>query len=225
MDELFTVNYKDGYANFKRMFKDPSSTKHILALAKAVNGPSLKHSFNRLLHSEKGMAVVMARPEISDLYPLFKCFDNDSVAANVIKNQTYPLEMLVRLSKLGTRNKAYIDSTHSYSWMARRYRDTHDIWHTLAGYQMDFFGEICLAAFSYAQTKAYQWLLVMIMGLYKLKFSPLKLLAVYEAYKRGKKCNWLLEEDYTILLKENLEECRLRLNLSAPKVYDRLTKN
>ncbi len=224
MDD-FKVNLKEGYTNFVSMFKDPSSTKHILALAKSVNGPSLKYSYHRLLKTQKGISIVISKPEISDLYPLFNSFGDDSVAGVVLKRQTYPLEMLVRLSRLGTRNKSYINSDHPYSWMARRFRDTHDIWHTLAGYDMDFFGEICLAAFSYSQTKAYQWLLVMIMGIYKLKFSPMKLLAVYEAYRRGKKCNWLLEEDYTLLLRENLEECRNRLNLSAPKVYDRITKN
>jgi len=220
----FNIDWLDGWSNFKKMFKDPSSTKHILALAKAMNGPALKRSYSRLLETEEGTNIATSFPEIADLYEHLVDCQSGTVGNAILSNQN-SIEVLIRLSRLGTRNRSWINRKHPYIWMARRFRDTHDIWHVLTGYDMDFFGEICLAAFSYGQTKAYQWGLICVMGVWKLKTSPKKLLAVYEAYRRGRKCSWLLAENYEHVLKENLDDCRKRLNIFTAKRYDKITKN
>ncbi len=38
-------------------------------------------------------------------------------------------------------------------WYNARLRDMHDLWHVVTGYGRDSFGEACLLAFSYAQTR------------------------------------------------------------------------
>ena len=51
------------------------------------------------------------------------------------------------------RGPAELDEHHPYAWFFRRVRDLHDLWHVLTGYGRDPLGEVCLLAFTYAQTR------------------------------------------------------------------------
>lgn len=219
----FSVNWKDALKCCKKIIKNPADTKNIFALATAVNGPSLIKSYHKLLETKEGGEIACKLPEFTDLYPLLAECSAGSVGHALLANQKYPLDSLIRISKRGTSNS--INLKHPYIWMARRQRDTHDLHHTLTGYQMDVLGEGCVAAFTYAQTKSYQWGLIFLVGIWMFKWSPVKLAALFEAYGRGKKCSWLLGEEYGRMINENLEECINRLNIQPAKMYKRATQN
>lgn len=219
----FSVDWKTAAKCCKKIIKNPADTKNIFVLATAVNGPSLISSYNKLLETKEGGEIACKLPEFTDLYPLLEKCPEGSVGHELLINQKYSLEGLIRISKRGTSNS--INVKHPYMWMARRQRDTHDLNHTLTGYQMDVLGEGCVAAFTYAQTKSYQWGLIFLVGIWMFKRSPRKIAAMFEAYKRGKKCSWLLGENFETMIYENLEECRKRLNLPEAKIYEEVIKN
>ena len=129
-------------------------------------------------------------------------------------------DLLIRISKRKS-NDIWIQSKHPYNWMARRYRDTHDTWHTLTGYDIKILGEMCLAMFSFAQTKSLGWLLISFVGFVNrgMKLSDIGL--ILEAYRNGKTAKFLLAENYDKLFSENLEQARARLNIKPPILYNR----
>ena len=215
------VSLTDAWKNFVAIFKDPASTKNVLLLSRAIDEPVFRKTYIQLLDRNKEVSF----DEISDLYPRLPDYKEGTVGHHVFISQKYPIDLLIRLSRAGRKNKQYMSANHPYSWMARRHLDTHDIWHTIAGYDMNYLGELCLAAFTYGQCKTRVYFLYAMIGMIRHRFRPSVVLAILEGYKRGKKCSWLLQEDYEKLFDENLEECRKRLGLSAPKYYDRLSKN
>jgi len=215
----FSVNWKDAIKCVKKIIKNPADTKNIFALATAVNGPSLIKMYHKLLETKEGGELACELPEFADLYPLLDKCPEGSVGHALLSNQKYSLESLIRISKLGTSNS--INARHPYMWVARRVRDTHDMYHMLTGYKMDsVLGEGCLAAFTYAQTKSYLWGLIFLSGIWMFKGSPRKIVALFEAYRRGKKCSWLLGENYETMINENLDDCRKRLKLTKAKIYE-----
>jgi ubiquinone biosynthesis protein COQ4 len=118
----------------------------------------------------------------------------------------------------------WIEAKHPYSWMARRYRDTHDIWHILTDYPTTAEGEMCMIMFSYAQTRSLAWLVISLSILFTLlirhpseAFTRIRM--VYEAYRNGKRAKFLLAENYDELLSENLDSARERLNIRLPKAF------
>ena len=109
--------------------------------------------------------------------------------------------------------------------MGRRERDVHDIWHTLTGYRADDpLGELCLVAFSYAQSKGLGWAFIAMMGSLKSLREPHSgavLRAVWEGYRNGRNAHWLHGEDIDALFAEPLDAARKRLNIPHPVAYER----
>jgi len=111
----------------------------------------------------------------------------------------------------------------AYTWLGRRTRDVHDIWHVLTGYRAnESLGEAALVAFSYAQTGGLGWALIALAAALKslrvtgsLAFAR----AVLEGYRIGRQAAWLLAEDYEALLHEPIDEARARLGLAEPTRY------
>jgi len=218
---MVNVSLKDAWKNFIAVCKDPTSTKNVLLLSRAIDEPVFRKTYIEFLDRNRNVNFT----EISDLYIKLPDYKDGTVGHHVFVNQKYPIDLLIRLSRAGRKNKQYMSANHPYSWMARRHLDTHDIWHTIAGYDLNYMGELCLAAFTFGQCGTRVYFLYALIGMFRHKFRPSVVLAILEGYRRGKKCSWLLQEDYENLLEEDLEECRKRLGLSAPKYYDKLSKN
>ena len=219
----FSVNWKDAIKCCLKVIKNPADTKNVFALARAANGPALVRSYHKLLKTKHGGEIAYTLPEFVDLYPFLPNCPAGSVGAELLNNQPYPIEVLIRASKRGTSNS--INMKHPYLWLARRERDAHDLYHTLTGYKADVLGEWCVAAFTSGQTKSYHWGLIFLAGIWREKFSLAKLAAIFEAYVRGKQCIWLLGENYEQMINQNLEECRNRLRIQRAKMYEYATKN
>jgi ubiquinone biosynthesis protein COQ4 len=221
----FTVRWREAFNLGIAILKDHTKIQYILALAHALNGPALKKSYERLLTTAEGGEIACDMPEFTDLYSKLPDCDIGTVGNVLLTHQKYPLEAVIKFSQRGKKNRAWINMKHPYVWMSRRYRDTHDLFHTLTGYRMDTFGEAVLTAFSYAQTGALQWGFLVLVGFVKVKFHPLKIAAIIEGYRRGKKAKWILGENFETMIYEDLEECRERLNLSKAKWYEKACKN
>jgi ubiquinone biosynthesis protein COQ4 len=73
---------------------------------------------------------------------------------------------------------------------------------------------MCLAAFTFAQTRGLGWLMICLLVLFKYGIHKPELISMARrAYLRGKKAKFLLAENYNDLFSEDLESARKRLNI------------
>jgi ubiquinone biosynthesis protein COQ4 len=221
----FSIRWKEAIKLSKVLLKDHTKTQYIFALSHAVNGPRLKKLYNKLLETAEGGEIACRLPEFTDLYSELANCPKNTVGHELINELPFSLDTLTKLSQRGRTNRDWINSKHPYIWMARRYRDTHDLFHTLTGYKTDTLGEVAMLAFSYAQQRLPSWGILLLIGLVKVRFHPLKIAAIVEGYSRGKKAKWILGEDFETMIHEDLEECKNRLNISRARIYEKACKN
>lgn len=104
----------------------------------------------------------------------------------------------------------------------RRVRDQHDLWHTVTRYGRDTFGEVCLLAFTYAQTRNPGIALLALTGTWK-HFQAVRSAAaikpVWEAYRAGRHASWLPGEDWEQLLPLPISDVRRQLAVHPPEAY------
>ena len=105
----------------------------------------------------------------------------------------------------------------------RRLRDSHDLWHVATGYGRDGLGEVCLLAFTNAQTRNFGLGLIAIAGAIKFSREAKTRVPVFaalrEARRMGKEAAWLPASDMEALLPRRLDEVRSVLKLRPPSIY------
>jgi ubiquinone biosynthesis protein Coq4 len=106
-------------------------------------------------------------------------------------------------------------------YMAMRGRQSHDVWHVLAGYDTSVQDEIALQAFTFAQTHSGISVSILSAGLlHYLKNHPAEtqvlLEAIFEGYQRGKRARFLMTEKWEDRWAEPLESLRAKLNIAIP---------
>ena len=203
-------------------------TNGLIFIAQVVrygSGPSLKYTYKKMLESRLGGEMAFSNEEISSYIPTLCDRPEGSVGRVSYEKFKEQQINVVKVSRRQTNDK-WIEAKHPYSWMARRYRDTHDIWHILTGYPTTVDGEMCITMFSFAQTRALSWLTISLTILFNVggplglrNLTPTHLKMLYEAYRNGKKAKFLLAEDYDKLLSENLQDARERLNIRSPRFF------
>ena len=213
MNLEYKIDYVRAYNAAKKLRKNVSNTIFIFEILQALNPPSLRWSFNKLLETESGGEVAYNSEEVSDYFSTLSERPEGSVGRECHK--LFPNQQtLLKISRRKSSNNNWIEAKHPYNWMARRYRDTHDTWHTLTGYPAVEIGEMCLAMFSFAQTRSLGWLMICLLAMIKYgMFKPEIISMVKQAYLRGKNAKFLLAENYDLLLSEDLIAARTRLGL------------
>ena len=107
-------------------------------------------------------------------------------------------------------------------------RDMHDLWHVTTGYGRDTFGEACLLAFTYAQTRNRGLGIIAFVGTVKLarELGQGIFSAVWQGYRAGIRAIWLPEQAWEQLLHQPLDQVRQQLRVGEPaqyrSVYERL---
>ena len=217
MDDMYKTNFRIAFKTYKRWLKDPTGPVApllVLNFTRYVVSPSLKKNYKKLF----GTQVCLKSEEISEYIKTLNVRPTGSVGNEYFK--LFPPNHLLktnlkRISSRGKEHREWIENQHPYSWMARRYRDTHDIWHVLTGFPPDDIGEMRLAMFTFAQTGAINWFMLAF-GFLTVNGINLKNIGIMiEAYNIGKRAKYLLAEDYDKLLNEDLTAARIRLNINA----------
>ncbi|HJW41926.1 MAG TPA: Coq4 family protein [Rhizomicrobium sp.] len=222
-------DWKTAFSAMGKLFADPNDTPQVFRIMHALNAGITAKNYQRLLSTAEGGRMAYARVELID-----RLTDRDWLAQfapgtvgaayrSFLDKTGYSAD---GLAKVGNETHGITgDMQHPYAWFGRRERDIHDIWHVLTGYQADDpLGELCLVAFSYAQTKGLGWGFIALMGALKNLREPLGRLvarAVWEGYRRGQRTSWLPGEDYEALFAEPLDAARARLNIAEAMCYAR----
>lgn len=212
----------------RRLMANGDDTAQVFRIMRALNADSSQKNYRKLIGSAQGGRLAYERVELSDMF-------SDREWLDSLPEGTVGAAYCAFLDRTGfsARGLADISMTdfdpdavvveHPYAWFGRRERDMHDIWHTLTGYTAEeHLGELCLVAFSYAQTGGLGWGAIAAMGALKslsTTRSTAVLQAVIEGYRHGRRARWLSGEDYVTLLAEPLQSARRRLNIADPVLY------
>ncbi|MGL4314965.1 MAG: Coq4 family protein [Sphingomonas sp.] len=222
-------DWKTAISAMRKLLADSDDTAQVFLIMRALNAGNLTRNAARMLATHEGGKLMYEREELARTLS-----DKDYVASfapgtvgaayrDFLTRTGYSAAGLEQVSR-DTLDKDE-DVLHPYIWFGRRIRDTHDIWHTLTGYQADEpLGEAALVAFSYAQVGGLGWAWIAAAAsiksiLVSRRFDFAR--AVWEGYRHGRKAKWLPVEDYHALLNEPLEAARRRLNIGEPVLYRR----
>jgi ubiquinone biosynthesis protein COQ4 len=210
-----------------QLLSDPNDTTQVFKIMRALNAGTAQKNYNRLLQTAQGGRLAYEHVELIE-----RLMDRDwlnqfapgtvGAAYRAFLDKTgYSANGLAEIGDQVHGNTARVE--HPYAWFGRRERDVHDIWHVLTGYQADDpLGELCLVAFTYAQTRGTGWGFIALMGALKSfreKNGKFARLAVREGFRHGKEAAWLHGEDFEKLFAEPIEAARARLKIAKPAAY------
>jgi ubiquinone biosynthesis protein COQ4 len=225
-------DWREAFGAVRKLLANPADTVQVFRVMKALNGGTAARNYRRLIETAEGGRVAYRREELVDKLtdPDFLAqFGPGTVGAAYrafLERTGFSANGLEAVSKEVERDR---DQEHPFAWMGRRERDLHDIWHVLTGYAADDpLGELCLVAFSFAQSRGLGWAFIAVMGTLKSLREPYGrdlLRAVWEGYLHGRAASWLHNEDIDALFAESLDTARARLNIRQPVAYEAARAN
>ena len=221
-------DWKTALSALKNLMANGDDTVQVFRIMRALNAGASQKNYRKLITSLEGGRLAYERVELSEKF-------SDRAWLDSLPEGTVGAAYRAFLDRTGFSAKGLADISmtdhdpdavvhdHPYTWFGRRERDVHDIWHTLTGYTAEeHLGELCLVAFSYAQTRGLGWAAIGTAGALKsirMTGSTDVVKAVLEGYRHGKRAKWLSSQDYVALLAEPLEDARARLNIAEPMLY------
>lgn len=211
-----------------RLLKDPQKTEEVFTVIRALSGPSLRNGYLRFSQTEVGRRVFR---ESSDLVDTL--MDREALAALPAGTlgRIY-LDFVIRenITADGLVEASMEDGELNYlegdlKRFGMRQRDMHDLWHTVTQYGTDELGELCLLAFTYAQTRNRGIGLICLAGAHKMSkvYGRGVWGAIWRGYQDGKRAAWLPAQDWEALLSKPIEEVRQQLGIKDPDVYYELS--
>ncbi len=208
-----------------KLLSNKEDTKAVFEIMTALSGSSVSNGYRKLLRSVEGGKMAL---QAKELQPILD--DHETLATLPIGSLGRAYLDFVQGRKISAEGLAgesrkvgnQIDAAHPHAWYARRMRDVHDLWHVLSGYNTDALGEVCVVAFSFAQTKSSGFALIAAAGANELQRllpgHPVRR-ATWQAYINGRRAAWLPAADYQALLSQPLVEVRKQLNIAEPTHY------
>ena len=212
----------------KNLVNDPEKTDQVFVIIKAMSGTSLEKTFKRFKKTEMGKQILSEnRSLVTTLLDRekLKTYKTASLASAYLKfleKEKISADGLVEASE---SDQSFEDQ--NLRLFGERMRDQHDLWHVTTGYGRDTFGEACLLAFTYAQTRNRGLGIIALVGMIKLQkeLGSGVRKAMWQAYKAGRRAAWLPQQDWELLLSKPLEEVRQQLDISTPEIYQEIFEN
>lgn len=221
-------DWRTAWAALRKLLANGDDTVQVFRIMRALNADASQRNYRKLITGREGGRLAYHRVELSERF-------SDRAWLDALPDGTVGAAYRAFLDRTGFSAQGLADISmtdfdadavvrdHPYAWFGRRERDIHDIWHTLTGYTAEeHLGELCLVAFSYAQTRGLGWGAIATMGALKslsVTRSAAVARAVWEGYRHGRRAAWLHGEDYEALLAEPLDAARRRLRIAEPVRY------
>jgi ubiquinone biosynthesis protein COQ4 len=210
----------------RNLKRDREDTRQVFLLMEALRGKTTLRQFARFCSTESGRAMLAERrsllASLSDRASLAQLPPGSLGRAyyEFMASEDLSAEQLVELSRV--QRPASDDEV---TWFRERNREMHDLLHVTAGYGRDPLGEVCVVAFSFAQTGQKGFAVIAINGAFRIARrlrGQHVLRAVYEAYRQGRRAAWLIGADWENLLSQPLDSVRAQLRVSPPTYYPRI---
>ena len=206
----------------RQLVADPDDTPRVFEITRALGRPSLRRGALRFKSTPVGRRVLAERIDLLDTLRdrawLAKLPAGTLGRAyhDFVYRENLSADGLVEASMTGGSHTRFDDA--DMRRYAERMREQHDLWHTLTGSGRDPFGEVCLLAFTYAQTGNKGLGLIALVGTLKglQKAGARVPQAVWAAFHAGRHASWLPEQDWERLLRLPVAEVRRQLAIRPP---------
>jgi ubiquinone biosynthesis protein COQ4 len=214
---------KAAWQAVRNLINNPADTSQVFAVIRAMSGPALQRGLKRFSQLAAGRHVLD-----QDIDLLHTLRDRDRLRAMrpgsfgraylaFVEREELSADGLVEASESG-------DELYASAQLARygkRLRDQHDLWHVLTEYGRDEVGELCLLAFTYAQTRNRGIGLIVLVGAYKFSqhIGTQIVRAARRGYRDGRRAAWLPGQDWEALLEQPLPDVRRQLGIGEPIAY------
>lgn len=210
---------------FRRLIRDKEDTAQVFEIMRALTGRSGAAGYNRMLETLEGGRQAFLRDELAaklDDPAWLARFGPGTVGAEYRAFREARGFTAGGLAETARETTPGSDAPHPVIWYSRRIRDVHDIWHVLTGYGTDALGEACVVSFSYAQTQNLGFGFIGWGAAREIQRENRSIparRAVFQAWRHGRRAQWLPGLDYEALLAEPLETARARLGIRTATVY------
>ena len=218
------------WRSLKRLVEDPQRTDEVFVIIRALAGNSIDRGLARFKRLPLGRRVLLNKEEL-----LTTLLDRNGLNAHPVGSlaQSYlgfitagnlSADGLVDASEQDNAAGKETYESAEHKLYGERLRDQHDLWHTLTGYGRDELGEVCLLAFTYAQTRNRGIGVMALVGTVKTaEFYGRDVFGtVWRAYRDGKRAAWLPGQDWQTLLAQPLDDLRAKLLVNEPQHYSAL---
>ena len=210
---------------FRKLVRNKEDTAQVFEIMRALTGRSGAIGYNRLLKTAEGGRQAFLRDELAlklDDPVWLARFGPGTVGAEYKAFRDLRGFTAEGLAETARETAPEIDAPHPVVWYSRRLRDVHDIWHVLTGYGTDALGEACVVSFSYAQTRNLGFGFIGWGAAREIQRENRSIparRAVLQAWRNGRRAQWLPGLDYEALFAEPLETARARLGIRPATTY------
>jgi len=211
----------------RNLKRDRENTRQAVLLIDSLRGKTSLRQFARFRQTETGRAVLAERRQL-----LERLSDRERLAAlppGTLGRAYYEFMAAENLTAEGLVEASQLRQTlppgDDYTLFRERSRETHDLLHIVAGYGRDPLGEVCLTAFSFAQTGLKGFAVIAVVAAQRIsrrvRGQPVRR-AVLEGYRRGRRAEWLYAADWENLLTEPVDAIRARYRITPPAYYPKV---
>ncbi len=209
----------------KSLFDNPEDTRQVFVVIRALSGNSLQRGFRRFNQTPSGRQISCRDTDLVDVLKDTVKLRHLSAGSlgrayyDFITSESLTPDGLVDASEPDDQDQLIQDP--GLERYAARLRDQHDLWHVLTGYGRDELGEMCLLAFTYAQTRNRGLGVIALVAAYKLRRSLGAGVfgAAMRAFRAGRRAVWLPAQDWEALLERPVDEIRRQLGIDEPIAY------
>ncbi len=216
----------EAWRALRALMANAQDTGQVFVIMRALSGDAVAKGTQRFRRTPSGAKLLADR---RDLVPTLA--DRDRLAAlpegslgraylALVQRAEITPQGLVDVSEEAVGERVELDADELI--YAKRLRDAHDLWHTVTGYETDTVGEVCVVAFSYAQTRNLGFAAIALIGALKIARESGNrnvLRAAWRAYRDGRRANWLPAVEWETLLDKPIVQVRRDLRVVEPLRY------
>jgi ubiquinone biosynthesis protein Coq4 len=199
---------------FVNLVRDPSRLDEVFEMADALSKgyPELPRRMARAFRqTERGAAAFRDRPRVGRLV----LAELATMPAGTLGREFHEH---MRKNGLDPAALPQLEVVDEVSFMRAHLYETHDLWHTITGFDADVAGELGLQAFYTAQMDGRLGLLILSLGMLNTTISGYddryaRLDAIGRGWEMGKRAELLFGLRWRELLGEPIDEVRRRLNI------------
>jgi ubiquinone biosynthesis protein COQ4 len=207
---------KLGAQALRDLFDDPNDTTRVFVLGLVVSRRAYPELLARITLDDRGARLLRERPSI------------DTTHVDFDRLRALPADTL------GGAYVRYLDANgldpdlfqappglpEVPTFITKRMRQVHDLWHVLTGYETDVSGEIALQAFTWAQTDAPSSAILTIGGLLRFgREHPGLFRRAVDAYRRGRNAEFLAPVWLEEMWDRKLDDVRRELGITPATVH------
>jgi ubiquinone biosynthesis protein COQ4 len=221
---------RDAFHALKKLLADPEQTEHVFAIIRALSGKTLLRGYHRFSGTAVGKRILAEKSNLIEVLsnrPWLRTLPANSLGArylNFVESQDLTADGLVEASMVD--EPEHPGENPAIRHYGERLRDMHDLWHVTTGYGRDVKGEVCLLAFTVAQTMNPGLALIVMAGTLKIarESGDWRIArAAWNGFVNGRHAAWLPAADWEQLLTQPIETVRQTLRVRPPKIYPDIT--